>query len=94
MEMEYLGFWVTQNRIQPKNRKVEAIVNMKPPKTTEQMRVFIGLVNYYMYTWDRWSHLLQPLTAPNSNKVKSKWIDSEQNLFDDIKRAVNCDTIL
>ena len=32
IEMEYLGFWVTRTRIRPINKKVEAIVNMKPPE--------------------------------------------------------------
>ena len=31
--MEYLGFRVTWNGIQPINKKVEAIINMMPPKT-------------------------------------------------------------
>ena len=31
-EMEYLGFWVTQKGIRPINKKIEAIVNMTPPK--------------------------------------------------------------
>ena len=32
IEMEYLGFWVTRTGIRPINKKVEAIVNMKPRK--------------------------------------------------------------
>ena len=30
-EMEYLGFWVTRNRVKTMDRKIEAITNMKPP---------------------------------------------------------------
>ena len=43
--MEYLGYWVTQNGIQTKNNKVEAMVNMIPPKSQKQVHAFIGLVN-------------------------------------------------
>ena len=32
--MEYLGFWVTRDRIKPINRKIETIKNMNP--TTPQ----------------------------------------------------------
>ena len=43
--------------------------------------------------WARWSHLLHPLTALTSNKVKFKWNDVEQKAFDDIKNIVAQDTL-
>ena len=68
-EMVYLGFWVTQTGIQP-IKKIEAIVNMKPPKNTKEVRVFIGIFNYYRDMWYKRSHLIHPLTALTSHKVK------------------------
>ena len=44
--------------------------------------------------WSRRSHLLHPLTAITSNKVKFKWTDVEQKAFDDIKCDVAHDTLL
>ena len=29
--MEYLGFWVTRDKVKPINREIEPITNMKPP---------------------------------------------------------------
>ena len=58
------------------------------------MCAFIGIVNYYRDMWSRLSHLLHPLTALESNKVKLKWTDLEQKAFDYIKRAVAQDTFL
>ena len=43
--------------------------------------------------WARRSHLLHPLTALTSNKVKFKWTDVEQKVFDDIKRTVARETL-
>ena len=43
--MEYLVFWVTWNGIHPVNKKVEAMVNMTPPKSIIQVSAFVGLVN-------------------------------------------------
>ena len=34
-DMEYLGFWVTRDRIRPINKKVEDMVNMTPKKTSK-----------------------------------------------------------
>ena len=92
--MEYLGFWVTRTGIRLINKKVEAIVNMKPPKNTKYVRYFIGIVNYYRDMWAKRSHLLHPLTALTLHKVRFKCTDLEQKLFDDIKRAVSQDTLL
>ena len=92
--MEYLGFWVTQNEIRPMNKKVKSIVNMTLSKNTKQERVFIGLLNYYMDIWSRRSHLLYPLNTLTPNKVKFKWTDVEQKAFDYIEGAVSHDTLL
>ena len=67
---------------------------MTPPKNTKEVRAFIGIVNYYRYMWAKRSHLIHPLTALTPNKVKLKWTDVEQILFDDIKCAVAQDTLL
>ena len=92
--MEYLDLLMTQNRIRPINNKLEAILNMKPPTNTKQVRVFIGLVNYFRDIWASQSHLLQPLTSFTSYTVKFKWTVVEQISFGDIKRAVSYGTLL
>ena len=92
--MEYLGFWVTQTGIKPINKKVESIVNMTPPKNKKEVREFVDIVNYYRDMWENWSHLLHPLTALTSHKVKLKWTDVEQKEFDYIKRNVSQETLL
>jgi putative transposase len=46
-EIEYLGYWITRNGIQPVPKKVEATQRIAPPTTRKQVRSFIGLINYY-----------------------------------------------
>ena len=53
IEMKYLGIWVTRTGIRPINKKVEALLNMKPPKNTKEVRAFIGIVNYYRDMWTK-----------------------------------------
>ena len=93
-ELEYLGYWITQNGVKPLSKKVEAITNLAPPKTRKQLRSFIGLVNYYRDMWKKRSEILAPLTALTSAKVKWKWSDAEQNGFDTMKRIMARETIL
>ena len=92
--MEYLGFWVTRTGIQPINNKVEAIVNIMPPKNKKYVHSFIGLVNYYRDMWAKQPHILQPLIGLTSKKLKFKWKVVDQKLFDEIKRIVARDTLL
>ena len=61
--IEYLGYWVTRNGIQPLPSKVDAMLSMAEPKTKKQLRAFVGLVNYYRDMWRRRSHVLAPLTT-------------------------------
>jgi hypothetical protein len=58
-QIEYLGYWITRQGIQPIRNKVEAILNIKAPKTrkAQQLRQFIGIVNYYRDMWFRRSEL-------------------------------------
>ena len=47
-----------------------------------------------MYMWGKRSHLLQPLTALTSNKVKFKWTHVEQKLSSEIKQLFTRDALL
>jgi hypothetical protein len=59
-QIEYLGYWITRQGIQPIRNKVEmnAILNIKAPKTRKELRQFIGIVNYYRNMCFRRSELL------------------------------------
>jgi hypothetical protein len=46
-EIEYLGYWIARNGIQPVPKKVEAIHCIAPPTTRKQVISFIELINYY-----------------------------------------------
>jgi hypothetical protein len=35
-QIEYLGYWITRKGIQPMRNKVEAILNIKAPKTRKE----------------------------------------------------------
>ena len=77
-ELEYLGYWVTRDGVQPVPKKVEAIHNIAPPKNKKELRGFIGMVNYYRDMWIRRSDTLAPLTALTSKEAKWQWTEVEQ----------------
>ena len=93
-ELEYLGYWVTREGIQPQTKKVEAIKKIVPPKNRRELRRFIGIINYYRDMWIRRSHILAPLARLTSKDVRWKWTDVEQKAFDTMKRVIARDVLL
>ena len=54
-QLEYLGYWITRDGIQPVKEKVAAMMNIAEPKTRRELRGFIGVVNCYRDMWVRLS---------------------------------------
>jgi hypothetical protein len=93
-ELEYLGYWLTRNGIQPQPKKVEAILRLQPPKTKRQLRHFLGMVNFYRDMWRRRSHLLAPLTGLVGKDVKYVWGKEQQSSFEEMKSVISKETLL
>jgi len=74
-ELEYLGYWITREGIQPMPKKVQAILAIQPPKDIRQLRRFIGMIKFYRDMWIRRSEILAPLTELTSKTVKSSWTE-------------------
>ena len=70
--MEYLGFWVTHDGVNPINKNIEAITNMVPPTSRKEVRKLIGVINCYHNMCPRRSHVLVPLTKLTPIKSKFK----------------------
>lgn len=87
-EVDYLGFRLTPDGVQPQPKKVAAIMNMEAPKNKRQLRHFIGLVNYYRYMWRKRSHILAPLSALVSKLKKFHWGPEQHAAFEEIKLLV------
>jgi hypothetical protein len=81
-KIDYLGYGITRDGIQPQPKKVKAILKLSPPKTKRQLRRFLGMLNYYRDMWQKSSHMLAPLTGLVSPLVKYKWGEEQQKAFD------------
>ncbi len=93
-KVDYLGFRLTPEGVMPQAKKIEAIMNLKPPKTKRQLRRFIGLVNYYRFMWQYRSHILAPLAALCSPNVAFKWTEEHTKAFQEMKKIVSHEVLL
>ena len=89
-----LGFLVTRNGIKPQWKKVQGILDMEKPKSTTQVRSFVGMVNYYKSLWLRRSKILSPLTALTGKGTTFKWEEEHTKAFQEIKTAMAQDALL
>jgi hypothetical protein len=93
-KIDYLGYEITRDGIQPQPKKVEAMLKLSPRKKKLQLRHFLGMINYYTDMWQKRSHVLSPLTGLVSPLVKYKWGEEEQKAFDEIKQKGSKETLL
>eukprot|EP00957_Ditylum_brightwellii_P112168 8552170-Ditylum_brightwellii.AAC.1 len=93
-ELEYLGYWISRERIMPLPNKVSAIHEVDSPKTEKQLRRFIRIINFYTYMWKGQAEKLAPLTLLTLKKAKWKWTEVEQKTFEVVKTAVAKNTLL
>lgn len=62
-EVLYLGHTITKDGLKPNSDKIDAVLNYPLPKTTTDIRSFLGLVGYYRRFIKDFSKVTQPLTA-------------------------------
>jgi hypothetical protein len=83
--------YVVAHRAWPK--KVQAILDMRPPVNLIQLRSFIGSVNYYHDLWPRRAHTLAPLTKLTGTKL-FVWNDEQQETFETMKAIMSAEALL
>ena len=61
-EVEYLGFKINQEGVQPGTDHLKAIAATQPPKDVAEVRQFLGLCNFFRSHVQNFSQLTAPLT--------------------------------
>ena len=92
--LEYLGYWISREGVQPLKKKVDAILKIAEPTTRKQLRSFIGMLNYYRDMWKGRAGLLAPLSALTSDTAKWEWTDVHRTSFRKIKEMLSKEVLL
>jgi hypothetical protein len=94
-EMECLGYDIARTGIQPVAKKAQAIQAIKTPKTREQLRGFVGMINFCRDMWKNRASSLAPLVSALASKnVPCTWTEEHQKNFDAIKRVIGREVLL
>lgn len=93
-EVAYLGHVVTPSGVKPNPDKILAIKRFPIPKTTKQLKGFLGLLGYYRRFINNFSKLTKPLTKCLKKGAKIEHNDEFVNCFETCKNLLINEPIL
>ncbi|XP_053698835.1 uncharacterized protein K02A2.6-like [Sabethes cyaneus] len=93
-EIEYCGYLINKDGIHKVQKKVEAIQNMPIPENKDQVRSFVGLVNYYGRFFPNLSTTLYPLNNLLKNTVRFDWTKQCEEAFNNVKKEMQSEKFL
>jgi hypothetical protein len=89
-----LGFIVSGETIRPNTEKAQAIINMRKPCDSNEIRVFMGLVNFYRRFLPDLSRIAAPLTDLTKKNHAFNWTSKCDQAFSNIKLLISSDIAL
>ena len=92
--VEYLGHIIDKKGIHTSDRKIEAIQEAPTPKNTQQLKSFLGLVQYYGKFISNLSSLLHPLNQLQKGGTKWFWSHACEQAFLEAKQNLSSAPIL
>ena len=93
-EVDFLGYLVSQHGYRPPPRKVDAIDKIPRPTNYQELRSFLGMIDYYRRCTPKAAHIQAPLNdllrgAPKRKKAKlPSWTTEHENAFNGCKEAL------
>ena len=94
-QIEFLGHTVTKDGIKPLPEKVAALNAYPAPSTTDEMRRFLGMINFYNRFIPKAAQIMKPLyKAAAAKSKKLEWSTEMLQAFKMAKTALAKATIL
>lgn len=93
-ELEFLGHKLSAAGITPTNSKIEAIKNFRTPSCMEEVRSFLGLVNFVGKFIPNLATITEPLRLLTKKNAPFQWTSNQQSAFDELKKYLTSDCVL
>ena len=88
LETNYLGFVISEDGIQPDQKRVEAIRGLPAPVCVREVRSFISMCSYYRRFIPNCSHIAEPTVALTRKYAHFKRSDIHQKAFEFLKDSL------
>ncbi|ODM21526.1 hypothetical protein SI65_02370 [Aspergillus cristatus] len=94
-EIDFLSYTAMAGKgVRMSEDKMEAIQNMKPPRSKADVYSFNGLVNFYAKFIPHFSDIMQPLYALTKKNANFDWTPTCEKAFQRLKEAMRADVFL
>lgn len=93
-ETPYLGHIITPNGVKPNPEKISAVLKYPIPRTTKQIKGFLGLLGYYRRFIPDFARLTKPMTARLKKGAKITLTPDYVECFENCKTLLTNDPIL
>lgn len=87
-EVTFMGHQLSVDGISPAEQKVDAIRRCRNPETVEELRSFLGLINYLGKFIPNLSTLTAPLRDLLHKGARFKWEQQHTDAFDAVKKVL------
>lgn len=97
--VQYLGYTVNSEGIQPLSTKVDAIRNAKRPETIMELRRYLGLLNFYRRFMKNAAEVLLPLNklignSKKNDRTRIQWTQQSEDAFEKSKGLLESTALL
>jgi hypothetical protein len=87
-KIDYLGYVIDKDGLRPNPEKIKAIQTICSPKNPHDIRVFMGLINYYRGFIPNCSELSAPLNQLLQKGIEYLWTERHESCFQQLKDAL------
>ena len=84
-KVSFLGHFVSKEGIRVDPKKIEVVVEWKPPRNVTEVRSFLGLAGYYRRFVKGFSMIAATMTRLLQKNVKYEWSEKCQGSFEKLK---------
>jgi hypothetical protein len=92
--VKFLGHTIYKDGISVDPSKVQEVMDWKPPKFVQQIRIFLGLVGYYCRFIPDFSRIAKPMTEPLKKGVKFVWSEACEKTFHTLRQHLTSAPVL
>lgn len=93
-KITYLGHLISENKIQPINNDLVVIKNARSPSNVDQLRRYLGKINYYHKYLPNAADLLEPFHKLLRKKVKFEWTPECESRFREVNNYLCSEPVL
>ncbi|CAF4570927.1 unnamed protein product, partial [Rotaria sp. Silwood2] len=91
-KVEFLGHIISESTLTPNNQAIQAILDLREPRTLKEANKFLGGLAYYRKFVPQFAHIAAPIhTVTNLTKNKRhlfQWTDEQSSAFVKLKKML------